>query len=333
MLALPEPTDLADLVLQADASSWPYSRRRLRRSGSWSSLRGFAADLTLVQWATALAACTRAALTLLPIAADDVFSLGQLLDPVTAEGRHLRRCIQVAEKLAAQANLQLRPADVPRRIVDELAVHPYDLLALPAEGHGEFVATVLRRVAGCIGASHAVSQNLPAVLLRSGCIHNPKGDFEMNTTTTLCTHTGTGRSIRASAGGATLLVLVLVLAGCTVHPPATRPATRRRTIGVSGTFALFPMVSVWAEAYQKVNPNVRFDVQAGGAGKGMTDVWPAPWMWPCSPTTLASGNGPGRRADAGGDRRRRRRGDTNNPHLAALQAKGLLPARGCVESG
>ena len=32
------------------------------------------------------------------------------------------------------------------------------------------------------------------------------------------------------------------------------------------------MVSLWAEEYQQLNPGVRFDIQGGGAGKGMTDV-------------------------------------------------------------
>jgi phosphate transport system substrate-binding protein len=32
------------------------------------------------------------------------------------------------------------------------------------------------------------------------------------------------------------------------------------------------MVTVWADEYQKENPNVQFDIQGGGAGKGMTDV-------------------------------------------------------------
>ena len=45
-----------------------------------------------------------------------------------------------------------------------------------------------------------------------------------------------------------------------------------RTISVSGAFALFPMMTVWAEQYSAANPNIRFDVQGGGAGKGMTDV-------------------------------------------------------------
>ena len=32
------------------------------------------------------------------------------------------------------------------------------------------------------------------------------------------------------------------------------------------------MVTAWADEYVKQNPNVQFDIQAGGAGKGMTDV-------------------------------------------------------------
>ena len=43
-------------------------------------------------------------------------------------------------------------------------------------------------------------------------------------------------------------------------------------ISISGAFALYPMMTRWAEEYQKVNPNVQFDISAGGAGKGMTDA-------------------------------------------------------------
>ncbi|MEZ4519885.1 MAG: substrate-binding domain-containing protein [Chloroflexota bacterium] len=45
-----------------------------------------------------------------------------------------------------------------------------------------------------------------------------------------------------------------------------------RHLNVSGAFALFPMMTVWAEEYSAVTPSVTFDVQGGGAGKGMTDV-------------------------------------------------------------
>jgi len=54
--------------------------------------------------------------------------------------------------------------------------------------------------------------------------------------------------------------------------PAAAAAEEERTIAVSGAFALFPMMTVWAEQYSALHPNIQFDVQGGGAGKGMTDV-------------------------------------------------------------
>ncbi|MBX3001815.1 MAG: substrate-binding domain-containing protein [Caldilineaceae bacterium] len=84
-----------------------------------------------------------------------------------------------------------------------------------------------------------------------------------------------------------LLALTMIVASCAT-PSAAPGATSGSsdpaaggsssaggevtTVYVSGAFALFPMMAVWAEEYQKVNPNVRFDIQGGGAGKGMTDV-------------------------------------------------------------
>src|SRR6476620_10877220 len=44
------------------------------------------------------------------------------------------------------------------------------------------------------------------------------------------------------------------------------------SISFSGAFALYPLVQKWAEEYNKTHPEVRFDIQAGGAGKGLTDV-------------------------------------------------------------
>src|SRR5688500_977255 len=44
------------------------------------------------------------------------------------------------------------------------------------------------------------------------------------------------------------------------------------TIAVSGAFALYPMMTVWADEFNKLHPGVEFDVQGGGAGKGMTDT-------------------------------------------------------------
>jgi phosphate transport system substrate-binding protein len=46
----------------------------------------------------------------------------------------------------------------------------------------------------------------------------------------------------------------------------------KTTISISGAFALYPLTVKWAEEYKKTHPDVKIDVSAGGAGKGITDV-------------------------------------------------------------
>src|SRR5690242_10789285 len=58
-------------------------------------------------------------------------------------------------------------------------------------------------------------------------------------------------------------------------PEATQAPAEEQlsgTLAVSGAFALYPMMTVWAEEFTKLHPDVQFDVQGGGAGKGMTDT-------------------------------------------------------------
>ena len=43
-------------------------------------------------------------------------------------------------------------------------------------------------------------------------------------------------------------------------------------ISISGAFALYPIVVLWAEDFKKIHPHVRFNISAGGAGKGIADV-------------------------------------------------------------
>jgi len=43
-------------------------------------------------------------------------------------------------------------------------------------------------------------------------------------------------------------------------------------LSLSGAFALYPMSVKWAEEFRKINPDVKIDISAGGAGKGITDV-------------------------------------------------------------
>jgi phosphate transport system substrate-binding protein len=74
-----------------------------------------------------------------------------------------------------------------------------------------------------------------------------------------------------------LALIALPLAGCggtQSQAPASGSADEKLsgTIAVSGAFALYPMMNRWAEEFGKLHPDVKFDVSAGGAGKGMTDV-------------------------------------------------------------
>lgn len=57
--------------------------------------------------------------------------------------------------------------------------------------------------------------------------------------------------------------------------PAARASSRPRpkaTVTISGAWALYPLAVKWREEFVRVHPDVQIDVQAGGAGKGITDV-------------------------------------------------------------
>ncbi len=43
-------------------------------------------------------------------------------------------------------------------------------------------------------------------------------------------------------------------------------------ITISGAWALYPMAVKWAEEFEKAYPNIKIDISAGGAGKGITDA-------------------------------------------------------------
>jgi phosphate transport system substrate-binding protein len=43
-------------------------------------------------------------------------------------------------------------------------------------------------------------------------------------------------------------------------------------LSISGAFALYPMTVKWSEEFRKIHPDVRIDISAGGAGKGISDA-------------------------------------------------------------
>ena len=77
-----------------------------------------------------------------------------------------------------------------------------------------------------------------------------------------------------------LALVALLISACGKSAPTLQPQnsntpqpeTLKGTIVVSGAFALYPMMTRWAEEFQKIHPDVQFDISGGGAGKGMTDV-------------------------------------------------------------
>lgn len=63
-----------------------------------------------------------------------------------------------------------------------------------------------------------------------------------------------------------LLAITIILLSCASNKK------KEQTINLSGAFALYPLVVKWSEEYQKENPEVRFNITGGGAGKGMADA-------------------------------------------------------------
>lgn len=67
-------------------------------------------------------------------------------------------------------------------------------------------------------------------------------------------------------------LLALPLAACGGNSAGATSGNLQGNITISGAFALYPMMTRWAEEFQKANPGVQFDISAGGAGKGMADA-------------------------------------------------------------
>jgi phosphate transport system substrate-binding protein len=65
-----------------------------------------------------------------------------------------------------------------------------------------------------------------------------------------------------------VMVTPLLIGGC----GGNGDKKSKETVTISGAFALYPMVVQWADEYQKTHKDVQFDISAGGAGKGMSDV-------------------------------------------------------------
>jgi len=68
-----------------------------------------------------------------------------------------------------------------------------------------------------------------------------------------------------------LIVNLLFAVGCRKEQQEQSKEQLQGTITVSGAWALYPMMVKWSEEFSKIHPEVKVDIAAGGAGKGMAD--------------------------------------------------------------
>ncbi|MBE0423867.1 MAG: PstS family phosphate ABC transporter substrate-binding protein [Lutibacter sp.] len=68
-----------------------------------------------------------------------------------------------------------------------------------------------------------------------------------------------------------LIAIISVFVSCDTKK---KDAVEEGRISLSGAFALYPLANQWAAEYNKANIDkpIKFDIQAGGAGKGMADA-------------------------------------------------------------
>jgi phosphate transport system substrate-binding protein len=72
---------------------------------------------------------------------------------------------------------------------------------------------------------------------------------------------------RKLAFGISLAIMIITTTSIAAFMQLNTPK-----ITVSGAWALYPMMVRWSEEYRRINPDIRIELSAGGAGKGMTDA-------------------------------------------------------------
>ncbi len=71
-----------------------------------------------------------------------------------------------------------------------------------------------------------------------------------------------------------LIILISFATSCSSNSSDDNPNTAELegTITASGAFALYPLMVKWGEEFKKIHPDVKFNISAGGAGKGVSDA-------------------------------------------------------------
>lgn len=67
-------------------------------------------------------------------------------------------------------------------------------------------------------------------------------------------------------------IFAALITAVTIPARPVKAAEYSGTLSLSGAWAIYPLAVKWGEAFQKLHPGVKFDISAGGAGKGMADA-------------------------------------------------------------
>ena len=72
--------------------------------------------------------------------------------------------------------------------------------------------------------------------------------------------------------GVVAIATIVTLSSFRFKSKTTVSENLEGTIRISGAFALYPIAVKWSNEFRKLHPNVKFDITAGGAGKGISDA-------------------------------------------------------------
>ena len=68
------------------------------------------------------------------------------------------------------------------------------------------------------------------------------------------------------------ILIFMIFLVCGQNRQKTETGDLSGDISISGAFALYPITVKWAEEFRKIHPDVKINISAGGAGKGMADA-------------------------------------------------------------
>lgn len=140
-------------------------------------LRGHSPDDSALDWLIPLGQATGGSITLLAVTpsvlppylhgVEPLQGISLLLSNDNDAGEHIASCKQRLGKAGIHGTLKLRQGPLESQIADEVGAGAYDLIAIAAEAHGEFVQRALQEIEG-----RSLHTDLPILVIKPGILNN-----------------------------------------------------------------------------------------------------------------------------------------------------------------